>query len=150
MQVTDKISWKMWLMRSFMKQSQGEHFIKLIASKFHLQLLKATEILASNWLRVNLSVKIIARCIMKCSPGSGRQLVNLHKTGLCYWAGWWEIFLFVNKSNLIYWCTPMGNDCGSKVSTYVTNWQIRKGCVQHYVLTILSMTFFSSRPSVML
>ena len=36
----------------------GEHFMKLFVSDFHGQILKATEILASDWLRANLSVEV--------------------------------------------------------------------------------------------
>ena len=36
----------------------GQHFIKLFVPNFHWQMLKATEIIAFDWLRASMSVKI--------------------------------------------------------------------------------------------
>ena len=44
--------------------------MKLFVSDFHRQLLQATEILASDWLRANLSVKIINMILQETLPTS--------------------------------------------------------------------------------
>ena len=41
----------------------GEHFMKLFVSDFHRQMLKASEILESVWLKANLSVKTTDRML---------------------------------------------------------------------------------------
>ena len=47
----------------------GGHFIKRFVSIFHWKLLSATEILASDWLRANVSVSPPPPRLMKCPPG---------------------------------------------------------------------------------
>ena len=44
--------------------------MKVIVSDFRQQMLQATEILAFDWQRGNLSVKVTTICFMKCSPHS--------------------------------------------------------------------------------
>ena len=48
----------------------GGHFIKHFVSDFHWQILKATEILASDWLRANLSVKNTDKMFDEMPPRS--------------------------------------------------------------------------------
>ena len=46
----------------------GEHFTKHPVSDFHRQMLKATEILAFDWLRANLSEKITDKMLHETLP----------------------------------------------------------------------------------
>ena len=56
-----------WVFSSFF--SPGGRFTKHFVSDFHRQMLKATEILASDWLRANLSVKITDKMLCETPPG---------------------------------------------------------------------------------
>ena len=49
----------------------GGHFIKGLVGVFHRLILKATEILASDWLRANLSVRITDKMLDETPPWSG-------------------------------------------------------------------------------
>ena len=46
----------------------GEHFMKLFVSDFHRQMLKATDIPASDWLRAIWSVKITDKVLYDRAP----------------------------------------------------------------------------------
>ena len=46
----------------------GEHVMKFFVFDFHQQMLKAIEILASDWLRANLSVKITDKMLCETPP----------------------------------------------------------------------------------
>ena len=50
--------------------SSGERFMKLFVSDFHRQMLKATDIHASDWLTANLSVKITDKMLHETLPGN--------------------------------------------------------------------------------
>ena len=43
--------------------TSGEHFMKLFVSDFYRQMLKATEVLASDWPKANLLAKIIDKML---------------------------------------------------------------------------------------
>ena len=46
----------------------GKHFMPLFVSDFHQQMIEITEILASDWLRANLSVKITDKMLHETLP----------------------------------------------------------------------------------
>ena len=59
--------------------SSGGHFIKRFVSDFHWQILQATEILASDWLRANLSMKNTDKTLDEMPPRN-HQRINPLKT----------------------------------------------------------------------
>ena len=66
-----------WLSTSHDAFTSREHFMKLFVSNFHRQMLKTIEILASHWLRANLSVKISDKKFHEMVPRCIRQSVVL-------------------------------------------------------------------------
>ena len=65
----------------------GEHFVKLFVGDFHQQMLKATEILAADWLRANLLMKITDKMLHEMPPwmeSSNMDKVPLLKDQKCW------------------------------------------------------------------